>query len=308
MSRLRLALLLALLPSAYAAEPGLTFTGPHSAGTLAAPPRNETSGLAASRRHTDILWLHDDSGAPAELYAVGTDGTLRATLKIDGVKNTDWEEVTAVELDAKSWLVIGDIGDNDAKRKRVSLHFVEEPALPLDRRAAAVLTAKPAATLRLTFADGARDCEAFAIDPRERAIYLLTKRDATPRLYRAEIPAAPLSKSTDIVAAFVVEVPQLARITAGDGFILGLLAKGRARPCGMDFAADGTVAAVVTYTNVAVFPRATGETWAEAFARQPSHLAAHALPQAEAICFSRDSRAIYVASEETRDLLRYDRR
>lgn len=296
----------ALSQTATPASP-LAFTGPHPAGTLEAPPRNEASGLAASRRDAEILWIHDDSGGPAQLYAVDTTGRLRATLEIDGAKNNDWEEISAVELDGKSWLVIGDIGDNDAKRKRVSLHFVEEPALARDRRSTA-LTAKPAATLRLTFADGPRDCEAFAIDPHERAVYLLSKRDATPRLYRAEIPSAPLSKTTDIVATFVLEVPQVARIAAGGGLIFGLLEKGRARPCGMDFTADGTAAVVVTYTNVAVFPRATGETWAEAFARPPIHLPAHALPQAEAICFSRDGRTIYVASEETRNLLRYDRR
>ena len=72
-------------------------------------------------------------------------------------------------------------------------------------------------------------------------------------------------------------------------------------------AADGSAAVVVTYVNLAVFPRVAGETWAEAFARPPIHLPAHELPQAEAVCFARDGSTIFVASEETRKLLRYDR-
>lgn len=299
-------LLVTLHATAPAADRALHFDGPHEAGTLAAPPRNEASGLAASRRSPDLLWTHDDSGGDAALFAVSPTGELRATLRIDDTKNSDWEDIAAVEFDGKAWLVIGDIGDNDAKRKRISLHFVEEPA-PEKLASRATLTAAPAVTLRITFADGSRDCESLAIDPKERAIYLLSKRDLVPRLYRAALPPAPLKKA-DLTAEFVAPVPHLARPTGPNAFITGLIEKGRARPCGMDFTADGSAAVVVTYTNVAVFPRGEGETWAEAFSRPPLHLAAHALPQAEAVCFSRDARFIYVASEETRQLLRYDRR
>ena len=46
----------------------------------------------------------------------------------------------------------------------------------------------------------------------------------------------------------------------------------------------------------------------EALAREPVRLAAHDLPQAEAACFSPDGKRIFVASESSRKLLRYDRR
>lgn len=291
-------------PCPAAAAPA--FNGPQLAGQLAAPPRNEASGLAASRRAPDLLWTHDDSGGDEALFAVSTTGEHRATLRITGVKNSDWEDVASVELDGTAWLVIGDVGDNDAKRKRTLLHFVAEPP-PEKLTGRAILDAKPAATFRLTFSDGSRDCEAVAIDPKERAIYLLSKRDIIPRLYRATLPSGPL-KSADLAAEFLAPVPHLARASAGEALLFGLIEKGRARPCGMDFATDGSAAVVVTYINVAVFPRAPGESWADAFSRAPLHLPPHELAQAEAICFSRDARTIYVASEETRKLLRYDRK
>ena len=50
------------------------------------------------------------------------------------------------------------------------------------------IAARPAHVLRLTYDDGPRDCEAIAIDPGERAIYLLTKRTTPPRLYRVALP------------------------------------------------------------------------------------------------------------------------
>lgn len=281
-----------------------TFSGPHVAGQLGAPPKNEASGLAASRRSPDILWLHDDSGGADSLFAVSTQGELIRSVKLAATRNEDWEDLAAFELEGKAWLLVGDIGDNNARRSHLTLYLVEEPT-SAQLRSAEKLSVRPAATFRLTFADGARDCEALAVDPRERALYLLSKRDLVPRLYRAALPAG--LGSAELVAEFLTEVPNLARPTGPDAFLAGLLEKGRARPCGMDFAPDGSAAAIVTYADVVVFPRAPTETWATAFARKPLHLAPHRLPQAEAICFSRDGRSIYVASESTRALLRYDR-
>lgn len=305
--RFRSHLLLAavLVGTAFAATPAPSYTGPQAAGDLQAPPRNEASGLAASRRNDDLLWTHDDSGGAEALYGVSTTGLLRATLRIADVKSADWEDIACVMLDGKAWLVIGDIGDNDGRRKRTTVYFVEEPAVEASasRRE---LSARPAAALRITYADGPRDCESLAIDVRERALYLLSKRDLVPRLYRVALPAS-LARSEDATAEFVTTVPDLARPTGADAFLAGLFEKGRARPCGMDIATDGSAAVVVTYADVLLFPRADGESWAAAFNRVPLRLPPHALPQAEAVCFSRDGRAIFVASEETRRFLRYER-
>lgn len=287
-----------------AAEP--SFSGPIIAGTLEAPPRNETSGIAASRRNADLLWVHDDSGGKDLLYAVGTNGALRGTLQIGGgVKNEDWEDLASVELDGKAWLVIGDVGDNDAKRRSVRVHFVEEPSAAR-LAVAGQLAERPAATLRLRYEDGPHDCEAIAIDARERALYLLTKRDTPPRLYRAPLPA-PLQHG-EVTARFVTIVPQLPQPNAVQALLPGHLGKRRAQPCAMDFLADGSAAVVLTYGDVLLFSRQPGETWSAAFGRAPARLAAHNLPQAEAVCFSADGMAIFVASEISRTLLRYDRR
>jgi hypothetical protein len=296
---LPLTLLLATgVPPGGAAEEA--WRGPIVAGQLAAPPRNETSGLAASLRTPGLLWLHDDSGGDAALFAVGPDGRTRGRLEIAGVRNVDWEDLASAELDGRPWLVIGDVGDNLARRASVALHFVEEPTKPATPRAT------PAATLRVRYADGPRDCEGVAVDPRERAVYLLSKRDLPPRLYRVELPS-PL-RSGDVVARQVGLVPGLPQPTEAQRRLKGHLGRHRAEPCALDFAADGSAALVVTYGDVLLFPRRSGATWAEALQGTPVRLAEHGLPQAEAGCFARDGRTIHVASEEDRRLLRYERR
>lgn len=301
------ATLLAATSAAAIALASPSFTGPEEIAQLAAPPRDETSGIAASRRSADLLWTHDDSGGDAAVFAVGTDGRARGRLQIaGGVKNVDWEDIAAVELDGQPWIVIGDTGDNDAKRRSIALHFVPEPA-PAEVAAADKLTGRSSATLRLTYEDGPRDSESLALDPVERAVYLLTKRDSVPRLYRAALPPPPL-KDTELKLNFVGLVPHLPKPTAFQAFMKGHLGKQRARPCAMDFAADGSAAVVLTYGDVLIFPRHDREPWAEALAREPIVLGPHDLPQAEAVCFSKDGRTVYVASESTRSLLRYDKK
>jgi hypothetical protein len=281
------------------------FADPVVAGELGAPPKNEASGLAASRRQPDVLWLHDDSGGKAMLYAVDTKGALRGTLQIGGVKNEDWEDLAATELYGQAWLVVGDIGDNQAVRPHVLVHFVAEPTA--ERLAVAgKLAERPKASLQIRFEDGPRDCESLAVDARERTLYLLSKRDPTPRLYRVALPS-PLA-STEVIARFAGPVPHLPPPSFLQGAFAGAFGKRFAFPCGMDFAADGSAAIILTYGDVLYFARMPGESWAEALARPPLALAPHGLPQAEAICFSRDGRQIFVASENSRKLLRYDQR
>lgn len=285
-----------------AAEP--RFAGPIEAGQLDAPPRNEASGLAPSRRAPDLLWIHDDSGAEPVLFAVGVDGQTRGRARIAGVKNVDWEDLASGVLDGQPCLVIGDVGDNGRQRPNAALHIVEEPATE-KLLATADIFAPLVATLRVVFEDGPRDCEAVALDARDRAVYLLTKRDDVPRLYRVALPK-PLA-TAEVRARFVGFVGRLPQPSTVQRMIKGHLGKHRGWPTGMDFVADGSGAVVVTYGDVCWFERRAGDTWADALAREPHVLAPHVLPQAEAVCFSRDGRQIFVASEAVRALVRYDR-
>ncbi len=281
------------------------------AGQLEAPPKLETSGLAASRRSPGVLWTHDDSGGAATLYAVTTTGQRIGAVHLRGVKNEDWEDLAAFELDGKAWLLVADVGDNDAQRPQVRLHLVGEPALA-ELKSADELRVRLARTIRLRYEDGPRDCEAVAVDAAERAVYLLTKRDEPPRLYRAELGAMIGSDATDsdavIVARRVGSVRHIPSPTLAQQRVKGYQGRRRAEVTAMDFSTDGTMAVVLTYGELLLFPRRAGEPWADALARTPTRLPPHHLERAEAVCFSPDGKQIHVASEGTRTLLRYERR
>ena len=60
---------------------------------------------------------------------------------------------------------------------------------------------------------------------------------------------------------------------------------------------DGSLAAVITYYGVFLFPRKPDESWTEAFAKPPAVLPPHLLGQAEAVAFSKDGKSIHAISE-----------
>lgn len=282
-----------------------TYAGPIVAGTMEPPPRHETSGIAFSRRSPDILWVHDDSGGQPILYAMTPDGKDAGAIRLRGVKNDDWEDVAAFERDGKAWLLVADTGDNAGRRPQVMLHLVEEPARDQLSTGKAI-TVTPTWTMRLTYEDGPRDCESVAVDVAGRSIYLLSKRDDTPRLYRVDLPATRPS-NTVVVARRVGLVPNLPEPSAAEMLMRGRLGKRRSEVTAMDFSSDGTLAAVLTYGGGLLFERKNGEPWSEALAREPVNLPISGLVQGEAICFTPDGKSIYIASEGPQPLIRYDR-
>lgn len=296
---------LTLLTGTLASAAVPTYAGPIVTGTMEPPPRHETSGIAFSRRSPDLLWVHDDSGGQPILYAMTPDGKDAGAVRLRGVKNDDWEDVAAFERDGKAWLLVADTGDNAGRRPQVMLHLVEEPARD-QLSAGKAVTVAPAWSMRLTYEDGPRDCESVAVDATGRAIYLLSKRDDIPQLYRVDLPARQPGNVV-AVARKVGLVPHIPEPSAAEILVRGRLGKRRSEVTAMDFSSDGTLAAVLTYGGGLLFERKNGEPWPEALAREPVHLPISGLLQAEAICFTPDGKSIYVASEGPQPLLRYDR-
>ncbi len=139
------------------------------------PQLTEASGLAISRRVAGRLWAHNDSGQPV-LFALDTRGAVTGQLRVTGAKVEDWEAVAVGPCDGGSCIYIGDIGDNEAKRRGVTVYRVPEPE-------GASGTAAVADTLRATYPDGAHDAETLLVAGGR--LYIVTKGETGPvGLYR----------------------------------------------------------------------------------------------------------------------------
>ena len=270
---MRAALLLAA--AAAAASPG--------AVDLANPAIDELSGLAVSRADAGVLWGHNDTGAGPVLYRFGPAGEDLGSVFVKGARASDWEDLAAFEQRGVPALLVADTGDNLGVRNELTLYAVSDPG----RAGPARLLWR----LPFRFADGARDCEAVAVDPVGREILLVTKRDEPPRLYRLALPER--TPAAPQVAEYLGDVGGLPAPGLGERVLRPFARK----PTALDVSRDGATAVLVTPREALVYRRAPGQGWAQAFAAPVATLELPGLPQVEAAALSADGRELIVGSE-----------
>ncbi len=155
----------------------------------------ETSGVATSRRHSGVLWTHNDSGDGADLFAIDMSGRILARYRLEDAGSRDWEDIalgpcpTSVSA-AGECLYIGDTGNNDRDRRRLSVYVLPEPdpsgASPENPLQARVRSHR----LRYEYPDSRRDAEAIAVTPSGDLLIVNRGRHRAINVYR--IAAAAL--------------------------------------------------------------------------------------------------------------------
>ncbi len=303
-----LATLLAWPPAARAQQPvqrPCPVYGPATkVGRITDPRITEISGLAASATNPGILWLHNDSGDDARLFAVGTDGATRAVYVLPSAAAIDWEDI-AIGPGPRAgvdYLYIGDIGDNGARRSHVTIYRVAEPRLSQSQPPS--LNLSRFTTFRLEYPDGPRDAEVLLSDPTSGDLFIVSKDFANGEssVYRFGYPHKPAS-STD--GRNVLEL-------VGHIRFRGMRASDIAATAG-DVSPGGDTVIVRTYTQALVWRRASHTRLAHELmtAPCPVHTVGIGFPfdQYEAIAYAPDGASYYTVSEgNTRSIYKFDLR
>src|SRR5690242_4444205 len=102
------------------------FGPPTQIATIKDEAIDESSGLVASRTSPGAYWTHNDSGDGPFIYALDTRGNTLGIFRVPGATNRDWEDISqgpGPQL-GRSYLYIGDIGDNDRKRADIVVYRV----------------------------------------------------------------------------------------------------------------------------------------------------------------------------------------
>src|SRR5512132_3932738 len=151
-------LLAALLNTCNAAEPGQEIApGVRLLARMSDPRIKESSGIVASRRYTDVFWTHNDGGGPKKqvLYAIDREGNTRGSFPVTGVTLHDWEDIA---IDNAGHLFIGDVGNNNAKRKTLAVYEIDEP-----NPQAGAESVSPKRAWKLKFPQAPFDCESLFV-------------------------------------------------------------------------------------------------------------------------------------------------
>ncbi|MGI9037764.1 MAG: hypothetical protein ACR2GQ_02775 [Gemmatimonadota bacterium] len=176
------------------------------------PVLYEASGVTRDPRRDDLFWAHNDSGNPAELFAVDSLGRVLAVVPVSGATDRDIEDIATGPCPEGDCLYLGDIGDNFAVRGSVTIHRLPLPPLPAPEAGASAgakagtgagaragvgadapalapsAPIAPSASWTLVYSDGARDAESLAIDGKSNEILVVTKgREGIVELHVARI-------------------------------------------------------------------------------------------------------------------------
>jgi len=276
-----------------------TWTPAGITGVMVDARLQETSGIAASRHHPGRFWVHNDSGHGAELHLMSNEGSRVASVLIEGVSTIDWEDLAGFELDGKSYLLVADTGDNGGIRRSLHLVVVEEPVEVRDG-----MRLKPAWTLRFRWPDGARDCEAVAVDAAAGQVLLVSKKRVPPELFALELRPASGAVQVAQRLGFLhgIAQPTAAEIARNPRF-----GRYRAQVSAADLSPDGRTLAILNYQALYLYSRAAGDPWPAALTA-PTRLDFAWMPQAEATAFSVDGSELWVAGEQRPSpLLRFRR-
>ena len=252
----------------------------------------ESSGIAASRRHTEILWTHNDSGDGAFIYAFDRQGRHRGVWRVSGAEAEDWEDMAIGPgpMPGRSYIYVGDIGDNSKKRDQITVYRVAEPPIaPGDKTSTNEnpKTTEIAEAIRLKYPDGKHDAETLLVHPVTADIYIVTKAiSAAARVYKLQ---APWRSSGVVTLRYLGEFrfPNLFQ-----GFITG-----------GDISPDGRRVILCDYLGACelVLPDRRGVAFDQIWKQSPLAIVIGdyrgGRREGEAICFRPDGRALLATSE-----------
>ena len=238
---------------------------------------DEISGVGCSKKNPHLLWMHNDSGDGSYVFGINdSTGKLAVTLNYSRVVK-DCEDM-AMDYKDNS-IYIGDIGDNNAKRKYIAVYKMREPGLAHANKKQQV--AINATVLYLKYPDGPRDAETLMIDPVDKVLYIVSKREDSVGVY-----TAPLNfKSNDTIT-----LKRMCRLHFnGFGFGKWITAG--------DISADGSQILLKNYTNVYYWKRKNNEPVWQTMLRKPVELPYTMEKQGEAICFTPNGEGYFTTSE-----------
>ncbi|MGM0555287.1 MAG: hypothetical protein ACQEVA_02815 [Myxococcota bacterium] len=246
---------------------------------------DESSGLAASVRHNDMFWTHNDSGDDAQIFLTDKSGAHIGTLRVGDDLFYDVEDIAVAPCErgsTDSCIYVADIGDNRAKRPQVVIYKLEEPDIP-DERPFSKDAGDPERIV-LEYSEGPRDAETLIVDPDTLQIVIFEKtkgEKASVWSAMADTRGQPKVQAAKRIAEVSIPSPLLLGryITAGD------------------ISPDGSRISVRTYLSVFTWCVGDEQSIADALGAEPTVNSTPGMVQSEALAYDRNGTSIWLTSE-----------
>lgn len=234
----------------------------------------ESSGLAASVRNAGLLWTHNDSGNDANIFLIDENLRIKLTVTLEGIENRDWEDIAVGPGpdSTKTYVYVGDIGDNDSAYPEKLIYRFAEPTVGPDQN----ISISEFDTFRFKLEDGSKDTESLLIDHTTKNLYVVSKREHPVWVYEI---VQPQNTTETITAKKVMSLP-FKEIVAGD--------------C---FSKNGDIL-MKNYNNIYYWRNAEKKGVISLLKDAPLEIPYEKEPQGEAIAWATDGSGFYTLSEK----------
>ncbi|MCS4433291.1 hypothetical protein [Aquiflexum gelatinilyticum] len=243
----------------------------------------EASGLAFSRKNLGFVWTLQDRGNNNSIYLLDANtGKTVAEYTIKGTKNRDWEdiEISIGPEPGKTYLYIGDTGDNNLDYEDYTIYRIEEPKFEENHRNQTLELETAFDKIVFEYPDKSHDVEALLVDPKSGDIFMVTKRDLYSLLFTLPYP----QKTDGLNNAVLTGTFPFRIATAGS------------------VSGDGNEVLIKTYDLIFYWKRSSDQSFSDLLATKPLIAPYQKEEQGEAICFD-DQGGYFTLSELTNDII-----
>lgn len=175
----------------------------------------EVSGIINGRKNPNLVYVHEDSGNNATLYAYDKKGVFKGNFSLTGINNKDWEDIAIGPgpLEGETYIYIADLGDNSAVRSSVLIYRFPEPKLSNEDLASDFQkNISNFEIINFQYPDGPRDAETLLIDAITKELIIVSKREPYVHVYSLPFP----QKMNEMNEAIFHGKLPLKKIIAGD--------------------------------------------------------------------------------------------
>lgn len=237
----------------------------------------EASGIASSKKNPGVLWTHNDTNNKDRLYAMSGNGKHLGVYNVKNTSDRDWEDIAVGPgpESSKSYIYIGNIGDNDLEHDVKYVYRCEEPDVTVGQTAV-ISSIDKVDVLQYRYPDGKKNAETLMLDPLTFDYYVITKKEKKELVYKAAYPQ-PL---TSVDTLECVDTLDMTEVVGGD------------------ISPDGREIIIKTYKKIYYWKRIGTETIQAAMRRNPSTITYQEEPQGEGLAWDHTASGYFTISEE----------
>lgn len=285
----------------------------------------EISGIAPATvpANSAYLWIISDSPANMLAAVSKTNASNQGVWSLTSAPAfSDWEDLATAKIGGQSYLYIADFGDNGNARATFNIFRCKEPTITGSNGS---IAAVDYSTITCEFPAGSlpshKDAEVLLVDPHTGDMYVITKREAVPGVYRLLHAASYTGTQTLTDLGNMFDIPDVTTVPLGAtacNVVGGSISRSGKEIVIKNYDKAYLFArpnlAVSIYTTLTQTPVEINYVGGGSVTPKKSHPSQE--PQGESICFDQDDQNLYSASEfistegstSTRyPLFRYDR-